>query len=119
MSTRNEGLSKTDFDKLRTLVYEVSGINLSVDKKTMMEIRLRRRLQKLELSSLGEYCDHVFSPRGREHELIHLIDVITTNKTDFFREAGHFEYLVSKALPDLARRKGAIRKSLVWSAGCS
>jgi chemotaxis protein methyltransferase CheR len=119
MSTRNEGLSNADFDRLRTLIYQESGINLSTDKKTMMEIRLKRRLQKLELSSLGEYCDRVFSAQGRESELIHLIDVITTNKTDFFREAGHFEYLVSKALPDLAKHRGAIRKSLVWSAGCS
>ena len=46
-------------------------------------------------------------------------DVTTTNKTDFFREAGHFDYLVSQALPDLAARMGANRKSLVWSAGCS
>ena len=59
------------------------------------------------------------TPQGREAELVHLIDVVTTNKTDFFREAGHFDYLVSQALPDLAARLGASRKSLIWSAGCS
>ena len=48
-----------------------------------------------------------------------LIDAITTNKTDFFREAGHFEFLTAKAMPDLAARFGTARKSLVWSAGCS
>ncbi len=58
-------------------------------------------------------------PKGRKHELVHLIDVITTNKTDFFREAGHFDYLVSKALPEIGARATACRKSLVWSAGCS
>ena len=46
----------------------------------------------------------MFSPEGKKRELVHLIDVVTTNKTDFFREAGHFDYLVSKALPDLAAR---------------
>ena len=48
-----------------------------------------------------------FHARGQSRELVHLIDVVTTNKTDFFREAGHFDYLVSKALPDLrgARRR--------------
>jgi chemotaxis protein methyltransferase CheR len=61
----------------------------------------------------------VFSPEGKKRELVHLIDAVTTNKTDFFREAGHFDYLVSKALPDLAARLGDRRKSLVWSAGCS
>jgi chemotaxis protein methyltransferase CheR len=119
MSTRNEGLSKADFDRLRALIYNESGINLGSDKKTMMEIRIKRRLRSLGISSFGEYCDQVFALAGRGGELVHLIDVITTNKTDFFREAGHFDYLVSKALPDLAARKGATRRSLVWSAGCS
>ena len=61
----------------------------------------------------------MFSPHHRDHELVHLIDVITTNKTDFFREAGHFDFLVSTALPELAAQNGASRKSLLWSAGCS
>jgi chemotaxis protein methyltransferase CheR len=119
MSTRDEGLTNADFDRLRTLIYHESGINLNSDKKTMLEIRVKRRLRSLNIASFGEYCDLLFAVDGRESELVHLIDVITTNKTDFFREAGHFEYLVSKALPDLAAHKGAGRKSLVWSAGCS
>jgi chemotaxis protein methyltransferase CheR len=119
MRTRNEGLSIDDFDRLRTLIYDESGINLGSDKKTMMEIRIKRRLRNLNISSFEEYCERIFSPQGKEAELVHLIDVITTNKTDFFREAGHFDYLVSKALPDLAARRGSARKSLVWSAGCS
>jgi chemotaxis protein methyltransferase CheR len=117
--TSHEELSKADFDRLRTLIYDGSGINLGSDKKTMMEIRLKRRLRSLGISSLGEYCHRVFAQEGKEDELVHLIDVITTNKTDFFREAGHFDYLVAKALPDLASRHGANRQSLVWSAGCS
>ena len=119
MSTRNEGLSNADFERLRILIYDESGINLSPEKKTMMEIRLKRRLRSLEISSFGEYCNRVFTPEGKNNEIVHLIDVITTNKTDFFREAGHFDYLVSRALPELAARNGVARKSLVWSAGCS
>lgn len=114
----HEELSKANFDRLRALVYDESGINLSSDKKTMMEIRLKRRVHSLELSSLDEYCDHVFQPEGRASELIHLIDVITTNKTDFFREPDHFDFLASKALPELAARLGS-RKCPIWSAGCS
>ena len=64
----------------------------------MLEIRLKRRLQEPEyLVLLAEYCDYVFAGRWPESELVHLIDVVTTNKTDFFREAGHFEYLVSQS----------------------
>ena len=119
MITRNDGLSNANFDRLRTLIYNESGISLNSEKKTMVEIRLKRRLRSLGIPSFGEYCDLVFAPEGSRDELVHLIDVITTNKTDFFREPGHFDYLLSKALPELAARKGATRKSLVWSAGCS
>jgi len=119
MTTRNESLSNADFDRLRELIYAESGISLNSDKKTMLEIRLKRRVRDLEASSLAAYCDYVFAPGGRANDLVQLIDAVTTNKTDFFREAGHFDYLVSKALPDLAARNGANRKSLVWSAGCS
>jgi chemotaxis protein methyltransferase CheR len=119
MPTTNEGLTSSNFDRLRALIYDECGINLSSDKKTMVEIRIRRRLRSLNMASFPEYCDRLFAPEGRESELVHLIDVITTNKTDFFREAGHFDYLVSKALPDLAAPHGAGRKSLLWSAGCS
>ena len=92
MPVREETLSKADFERLRDLIYQEAGINLGVDKKTMMEIRLKRRLRSLELASLGEYCDRIFGRNGLEHELVHLIDVITTNKTDFFREPGHFDF---------------------------
>ncbi len=119
VTTRNEALSSADFERLRALIYAESGINLSSDKQTMLEIRLRRRLKSLHISSLTDYCDRLFGHQGLENELVELIDVVTTNKTDFFREAGHFDYLVAKALPDLARRNGASRMSLVWSAGCS
>jgi len=113
------GLSKADFDRLRGLIYKECGINLSTDKKTMMEVRIKRRLNSLSFGSFRHYCEYVFTREGRDSELVHLIDVITTNKTDFFREAGHFEYLVASALPDLDKRKGASRKALIWSAGCS
>jgi chemotaxis protein methyltransferase CheR len=115
----HEELSKADFDKLRALVYDETGINLGADKKTMMEIRLKRRLQSLDIPSYRDYCKYLFRPEGKAGELVHLIDVMTTNKTDFFREPDHFEYLVQRALPDLASRMGGARRSLLWSAGCS
>jgi chemotaxis protein methyltransferase CheR len=119
MSTGNETLCHADFERLRGLIYSESGINLGLDKKTMLEMRLRRRLKSLNVPSFAEYCDRVFAAEDKGGELIHLIDAITTNKTDFFREAGHFNFLVAKALPDLAARNGADRASLIWSAGCS
>jgi chemotaxis protein methyltransferase CheR len=114
-----EGLSKTDFNRLRALIYQEAGIVLNAEKQTMLEIRVKRRVRSLGSASYREYCDFVFSPEGREAELTDLIDAVTTNKTDFFRESHHFEWLTSHALPDLDARLGSHRRSLVWSAGCS
>src|SRR5437868_4778061 len=106
MDIANQNLSPKNFDRLRSLVYTECGISLNREKKTMLEVRVRRRLRTLNLSSYTEYCDYVLGPHGREAELIHLIDVVTTNKTDFFREPDHFEFLISKALPDLESHRG-------------
>jgi len=119
MIRHEEGLSNADLERLRSLVYEQCGINLSSDKKVMLEVRLKRRLRSLDLSSYSEYCEYVFSRHGQETELSHLIDAITTNKTDFFREPAHFDFLAQKALPELAARTKSARRLLAWSAGCS
>lgn len=119
MDTLNESVSSADFERLRSLIRAESGINLNPDKRTMLEVRLKRRLRALQFSSYDDYCDYLFAPGTRDKELAHLIDAVTTNKTDFFREPDHFEYLAAKALPELDVRFGATRKLLAWSAGCS
>jgi chemotaxis protein methyltransferase CheR len=51
--------------------------------------------------------------------MVHLLDAVTTNKTDFFREPAHFDFLTSRALPETIERNPGGRPLLVWSAGCS
>jgi chemotaxis protein methyltransferase CheR len=119
MSSHEEMISNTDFGRLRRLIYEQSGINLSSDKKTMLELRIKRRLRSLNLDSYAQYCEYLFARHGQKEEIVHLIDVVTTNKTDFFREAGHFELLVQKAIPDVLAGNETGRQLLVWSAACS
>jgi chemotaxis protein methyltransferase CheR len=119
MSSREESISNADFGRLRSLIYAQSGINLNDDKKTMLELRIKRRLKSLELTSFSEYCEYLFGHQGQKEEIIHFLDVVTTNKTDFFREPDHFDYLVQKALPELIAQNGCERQILVWSAGCS
>jgi chemotaxis protein methyltransferase CheR len=119
MSRQDEGISNSDFVRLRDLIYAQSGINLSADKKTMLELRIKRRVRSLDLNSFAQYCEYLFGQQGQREEIVHLLDVVTTNKTDFFREPAHFEYLVQKSLPDLMSRNASGRELLVWSAGCS
>jgi chemotaxis protein methyltransferase CheR len=111
-----EGLSAREFARLRELIYTETGICLSPEKKTMVEVRLKRRLRTLNMASYREYCEFIFSRQGLKGELISLINVITTNKTDFFREPLHFDFLVQKVLPQLEVNT---RSFVIWSAGCS
>jgi chemotaxis protein methyltransferase CheR len=109
-------MSQGDFARLREFIYNECGITLVDSKKTMLEGRLQKRLRELRLKSFSQYCDYLFSSNGFEEELTDMINQVTTNKTDFFREPAHFEYLTQKALPELSR----VKKSFtVWSAGCS
>src|SRR6185437_436391 len=119
MSGHDESISAKDFARLCKLIYEQSGIKLSEDKKTMVEQRIKRRLRSLNLSSFSHYCEYLFGPQGQSKEIVHLLDVVSTNKTDFFREAEHFDLLVRTALPDLMARNPSGRPLLFWSAGCS
>lgn len=91
---------------------------MNADKKLMVELRIKPRLKTLSLGSYAEYCEYLFGRQGLKDELINLIDVVTTNKTDFFREPGHFDYLVQRALPEIAARNGK-KEVLIWSAECS
>lgn len=112
-------LSDKEFSRLKEFIYRECGIKITEAKRTMVEARLQKRLRGLGLTSFSRYCDYLFGPRGMEEELVHLINVITTNKTDFFRESAHFHYLVRKALPEVLRQSSGRRTITVWSAGCS
>ncbi|MEW6419548.1 MAG: protein-glutamate O-methyltransferase [Nitrospirota bacterium] len=113
-------MSRRDFSRLSGFIHAECGIKMPDSKKIMLEARLRKRLRVLGIKSFKEYCDYVFSPDG-EGELVHMIDAVTTNKTDFFREPRHFYYLIQTALPELINTSeaGIRRKLMVWSAGCS
>jgi chemotaxis protein methyltransferase CheR len=111
-------LSMTEFRKLSEFIYREYGIKLPDVKKTMLEGRLQKRLKANSITTFKDYVDFVFSDEGKKKELIHMIDVVTTNKTDFFREPAHFDYLTEVALPEIL--KDGSRKNLkIWSAGCS
>jgi chemotaxis protein methyltransferase CheR len=112
-------LSEKDFIRLKHFIYEECGIKITAAKRTMIEARLQKRLRALGLATFSRYCDYLFSPQGMADELVHMIDVITTNKTDFFREPIHFSYLTDKALQAILTRSGTKRTVTVWSAGCS
>ena len=110
-------LTQRDFQRLSTFIYQKLGIKISDSKRTMLQGRLGKRLRALKLSCIEDYCEYLFSPEGECMEYVHLFDVVTTNKTDFFREIGHFDYLTSQVLPFWQPTHG--HRFRIWSAGCS
>lgn len=114
-------MKKGEFQQFSSFIYDHVGIQLPPAKKTMLESRLQKRLKSLGIRSFAEYGDFVFSEEGQEMELVHLIDVVTTNKTDFFREPGHFKFLTQVVLPALMKKRDITPSHPVrfWSAGCS
>lgn len=94
------------------------GIKMPPEKKIMLQSRLQKRLKALAMSNFNDYMTYLFSPQGMSEEVIHMMDVVSTNKTDFFREPVHFDYLLSDALPELVHNQ-KYQKINIWSAGCS
>lgn len=118
---RLDHLSGRDFERLAQFIQDYSGIKMPPTKKTMVEGRLRKRVSALGVGTLAEYCRHVFEGGGFQSEHVHLIDAVTTNKTEFFREAEHFRFLVDEAVPNLLAGRRANSQALVkvWSAASS
>jgi chemotaxis protein methyltransferase CheR len=114
-------ISDKDFSRFSQLIYDVCGIKMPPHKQSMLEARLRKRLRFLGLSSYEDYRKYLFSQDGMVDELTSMIDVVTTNKTDFFREPRHFDFLIGTVLPSLIPLNGAgiDRPLRLWSAGCS
>ncbi|MFQ5536324.1 MAG: CheR family methyltransferase [Gemmatimonadota bacterium] len=102
------------FPVIKNLLYEIAGINLSETKRPLVLSRITRRLRATGHTSVREYLAFVQSAEGRK-ELTEMVDVLTTNKTSFFREDAHFEYMRESWLPTMA--PGQVHS--LWSAGCS
>lgn len=115
-------LTNLEFGRIARLVEGKAGIKLPLNKRLMLEGRLRKRLRAHGLETFKEYCDFLFKGDGIVAEMSFLIDVVTTNKTDFFREPDHFDFLMKRAVPDLLRaRSGESAQPLlkIWSAASS
>jgi chemotaxis protein methyltransferase CheR len=112
-------LKASDFARFSKLVYDACGIELSESKKLMVESRLRKRLRETGAGTFSEYWKLLSADPGGD-EMVRFIDAMTTNKTDFFRESRHFDYLVNTVIPEVAVQiSNEGRQLRVWSAGCS
>jgi chemotaxis protein methyltransferase CheR len=113
-------IAAAEYEFIRELVYDLSRINLGPDKTELVSSRLRKRARALHLDSLESYIALLRSPSGAE-EMTGLLDAISTNVTDFFREADHFDFLRHTVLPDWERANSRRPADVLraWSAACS
>ncbi len=114
-------LSDKEFELFRNLIYDSCGISLTLSKKELVKARLTKRLSKTGIGSFSDYYNYVTKTDKSGKELIHLIDNISTNKTDFFREKKHFDFLNESLLPDLisSKERSNNRKLRIWCAASS
>lgn len=114
-------LSDKMFHRFREFVQKELGIKMPDAKRRLLQGRIQKRMRRIKIGTFEDYYDYVFSPEGMDVELTHLMDSVTTNKTDFFREPKHFNFLVSEALPTLLNNNSfrGVNPVLCWSAGCS
>lgn len=106
-------LTRDDFGRIRKMVYDYCGINLHDGKQALVRGRLMKRLRILQLQSFSDYLDYVDIDSSNKEFLL-LIDILTTNKTSFFRESSHFDFIRDEVIPNIGTRP-----MKWWSAGCS
>ena len=107
-------LSDRDFRRLSVFIYKTFGIYLPEKKHYLLQNRLLSRLRKLGFTSYSAYADYVLQQGEHGEETFEMISVVSTNKTEFFREKAHFDILQQELLPFFYEQKINI-----WSAGCS
>ena len=119
LAINNVHLSEKTFRKFSTFIHSRYGIKLPPVKRIMLESRLRKRLRALNIPDFDAYADYVLCGDNPD-ELVNMANVVSTNKTDFFREPHHFTTLTAQVLPELLSRKTKKSEPIkLWSAACS
>lgn len=112
-------MTSGEFKAIGEFIQSEFGIKMPRAKKIMLQSRLTKRLRAMNMASYREYQEYLFSPEGLDREVPHMIDVVTTNKTDFFREPSHFELLRDDILPNWLKENHDKKHFTAWSAGCA
>ncbi len=111
------GIQDAEFYRLRDFIRVHTGISLSEHKRALVCARLARRLRHHNLDNYTDYYKLLTEADPDGIELSEMINAITTNKTGFFREFHHFEFLTQVVFP--AWRAGRQRRFRIWSAATS
>ncbi len=106
------------FEKFSKYILEVAGIYLKEHKITLLSNRIRKRLRELKIYDYDQYYEYLTNSNHSNNELIHFLEVITTNESYFWRTTQNFEAYKNIVLPDILKLYRN-REIKIWSAGCS
>lgn len=112
-------MTDPEFDRFRKIVYERSGIWFADGKKYVIESRLARRLDELEMSSFDQYASFLTIGPYQKDEFQEMFNRITINETSFFRNEPQLEVFERDVLPELLERRASSKRLRIWSAACS
>ena len=110
-------MSPLDYEYLRKVLKDRSGLDLSADKQYLVESRLLPLARRANLSGIPELVQKMRS--GGEQLTGQVVEAMTTNETFFFRDKIPFDHLRDGILPGLIKSRASRRSLRIWSAACS
>lgn len=119
MSTATITMSAKEFEDLRKIIYQRSGIHFQDSKKYVLESRLARRLQELDLPDFDSYIKFLSIGPYQQDEFQEMFNRITINETQFFRNEPQLQVFETEALARIIEVRKSVKRLRIWSAACS
>lgn len=119
MKTAVVKMSDKEFDDLRKIIYTRSGIHFQDTKRYVLESRLSRRLEELELDDFGQYIQFLTMGPYQSDEFQEMFNRITINETSFFRNQPQLDVFEGHVLSKLIQSRATTKRLRIWSAACS
>jgi chemotaxis protein methyltransferase CheR len=107
-----------DYDYLRKLLKERSGLMLAADKQYLVESRLLPVARRTGISSLGELIQKLKDPDAEEL-VVEVVEAMTTNESLFFRDKVPFEHFRDTIMPAMLAARAQQRRIRIWCAAAS
>ncbi len=119
MEYANINLTDEIFNKLKDMIYQISGIYFGEQKKYLLETRLSKRLSVLSLPNFEDYYNYLRYAPEKKLEIKELLNSVTTNETSFFRDMPQLDVFTDILKQVVQTAGSAYRKIRIWSAACS
>jgi len=111
-------VTPADYDYLRKLVKERSGLVLSADKQYLIESRLLPVARKCGAGNLAELVSRLKAPRA-EALAVEVVEAMTTNESFFYRDKIPFDHFRESIVPDLIKARATRRGIRIWCAAAA